>query len=341
MTTFDVVFEGGGAKGVALSGAISALLGRGHTLGRLVGTSAGAITATNLAVGFTPEEILAGSLVKTPAGAPIYTTFSTPPVLTDEEIRKSGLFHVLTHLPMVPQLVLLTEEGGMHRGDGFVTWMHGCLESRGVGLGTATLAELHAHTGRDLSMVATDTTDHRMLVLNHRTAPGLPVVQAVRMSMSIPFYWTEMIWDPAWGRYLDRDLAGHAIVDGGVVSNFPLFLLADPDDAEVIGWMGRVPAAGRTEIVGLYLDASLSVPGAPAGNAPPKLQGRIAALLDTLMDARDNATFDLHADSVIRLPVKGYGTTEFDMNEARVRALYDGAAAAADAWLDRRTARGL
>ena len=339
MATFDVVFEGGGAKGVALSGAVSALLGRGHGLGRLVGTSAGAITATNLAVGFTPEEILEGSMVRTPSGAPIYTTFSDTPVLTEEEIRRSGLFHVLTHLPMVPQLVLLTEEGGMHRGDGFVTWMRGCLESRGAGLGTATLSELHAHTGKDLSMVATDTTDHRMLVLNHRTAPGLPVVWAVRMSMSIPFYWTEMIWDPAWGRYLDRDIAGHAIVDGGVVSNFPLFLLADPDDDEVISWMGTVPRDQRNEVVGLYLDATLPVPGAAPGKPPPKLQGRISALLDTLMDARDNAAFDLHADAVIRLPVQGYGTTEFDMDEARVRALYDGAAAAADAWLDHRASR--
>jgi len=34
--------------------------------------------------------------------------------------------------------------------------------------------------------VASDTTESQLLVLNHLTAPGCPVVWAVRMSMSIP-----------------------------------------------------------------------------------------------------------------------------------------------------------
>ncbi|MEQ1505869.1 MAG: patatin-like phospholipase family protein [Myxococcota bacterium] len=353
MATFDIVFEGGGAKGVALSGAVSALLEAGHGLGRLVGTSAGAITATNLAVGYTPAEILEGSTARAPSGAPIYTTFADHPSLSDAEIEHSGPFELLRevipvgrrvelavgravgHLPMMASLALLSEQGGLHRGDGFLTWMHDCLESRGVGLGGATLGSLHARTGRDLSVVATDTTDHRMLVLNHRTAPDVPVVWAVRMSMSIPFYWTEVRWDAAWGRYLDRDLTGHAIVDGGVVSNFPLFLLTDPGAAEVRALMGDADPVN--EPLGLYLDADLEVPGAPAPAGPPHpLHSRIGALLDTLMSARDNATFDAHAGRVIRLPVRGYGTTEFDMSPARVSALYEGAASAARAWLDRR-----
>ena len=96
MTQFDIVFEGGGAKGVALAGGMKALLERGHQYRRLVGTSAGAITATNLAVGYTPEEIRDGSLRKTPDGQSIYTTFSdAPPVLTDEELLDTGLGRML------------------------------------------------------------------------------------------------------------------------------------------------------------------------------------------------------------------------------------------------------
>lgn len=353
MATFDVVFEGGGAKGVALSGAVSALLEAGHALGRLVGTSAGAITATNLAAGYAPAEILAGSTERTPSGAPIYTTFADAPQLSDAEIEHSGPFQLLrevvpfgqrmevavgravSHLPMMASLALLSEQGGLHRGDGFLKWMYDCLESRGSGLGKATLGQLYGHTGRDLSVVATDTSDQRMLVLNHRTAPDVPVVWAVRMSMSIPFYWTEVRWDPAWGTYLGRNLDGHAVVDGGVVSNFPLFLFTDPSAAEVRALMGE--GTGH-DVVGLYLDPELEVPGAPAPAAPPHaLHSRISALLDTLMSARDNATFDAHADRVVRLPVRGYGTTEFDMGPERVAALYEGAAAAARAWLDRRS----
>ena len=42
---YDMVFEGGGAKGMVFVGALEVILAQGHTHGRLLGTSAGAITA--------------------------------------------------------------------------------------------------------------------------------------------------------------------------------------------------------------------------------------------------------------------------------------------------------
>ena len=77
--------------------------------------------------------------------------------------------------------------------------------------------------------MAADTTDSRMLVLNHRTAPDLPVVYAARMSMSVPLLWQEVIWQPEWGKYNGRDLTGHTIVDGGLLSNFPIELYLSGD----------------------------------------------------------------------------------------------------------------
>ena len=41
MAAFDIVFEGGGAKGVAFVGALEVLRRHGHRTARLVGTSAG------------------------------------------------------------------------------------------------------------------------------------------------------------------------------------------------------------------------------------------------------------------------------------------------------------
>jgi predicted acylesterase/phospholipase RssA len=46
---FDLVFEGGGAKGIVFVGAVQEFEALGHTADRLLGTSAGAITATLLA----------------------------------------------------------------------------------------------------------------------------------------------------------------------------------------------------------------------------------------------------------------------------------------------------
>lgn len=355
MATFDVVFEGGGAKGVALSGAVAALRARGHRLGRLVGTSAGAITATNLAIGYRPEEILASSKVRTPEGEPIYTTFNDAPSLTGDELKATGLYAAMNAVPLplparweasldtaliqgflkvpgVASMFSLVELGGLHRGDAFLAWMRTCLEARGAGWGDFTFAQLFAATRVDLSVVTTDTTARRMLVLNHRTAPDVPVAWGVRMSMSIPFYWDEVVWRAEWGAYMGRRVDGHVFVDGGVVSNFPLQILADPDDDEVIAWMGRVPAEARHAVLGLYLDADLPVPGQPVPAPEKHVSCRISALLDTLMSARDNAVFDTHADRIVRLPVAGYGTTEFDMPDPRMDALYDAGFRAADAW---------
>jgi predicted acylesterase/phospholipase RssA len=57
----DLVFEGGGAKGMVFVGACEEFFRRGHSFDRLLGTPAGAITATLLAVGYTPEEIERGT----------------------------------------------------------------------------------------------------------------------------------------------------------------------------------------------------------------------------------------------------------------------------------------
>jgi NTE family protein len=46
---YDMVFEGGGAKGMVFVGAMQEFESRGHSHDRLLGTSAGAITAALLA----------------------------------------------------------------------------------------------------------------------------------------------------------------------------------------------------------------------------------------------------------------------------------------------------
>jgi predicted acylesterase/phospholipase RssA len=55
---YDLVFEGGGAKGMVFVGACEELFRRGHSFDRLLGASAGVITATLLATGYTPQEML-------------------------------------------------------------------------------------------------------------------------------------------------------------------------------------------------------------------------------------------------------------------------------------------
>jgi predicted acylesterase/phospholipase RssA len=56
---YDLVFEGGGAKGLAFVGALASFEKRGHTVRRVIGTSAGSILAVMVAAGYNSADLLA------------------------------------------------------------------------------------------------------------------------------------------------------------------------------------------------------------------------------------------------------------------------------------------
>jgi predicted acylesterase/phospholipase RssA len=133
---------------------------------------------------------------------------------------------------------------GLARGEEFKEWLRGCLSESPLGKPDPTFADLE----RDdipadappeqreaaryrLRVIASDVSAGRMLVLPQDiegyedeegplTAATLKVVEAVRMSMSFPFF-----FDPVTLRRGDRP---HLIVDGGLLSNFPVWLFDGP-----------------------------------------------------------------------------------------------------------------
>ena len=347
----DVVFEGGGAKGIALVGAWQAFQAAGHDHNRILGTSAGAIMAAFLTVGYSTEELL-DALTETKNGQPVLATFLGGPVFDDaEDVDQSVLAGALRgiDLPFVPDAIgaslntrivrgLLTnprfrnvyslvERGGWYSADAFVEWLQAKLDTgtyRGQPrrFSGMTLQECYAATGVDLSLVASDTTGAKLLVLNHRTAPGCPLVWAVRMSMSIPLLWQEVEWQAAWGSYQGRPLTGHAIVDGGLLSNFPLELFIS-NLAPVTALMG--PKADAP-VVGFLIDEARPLsdvmPVSRSAGLAAKLTEtrtfqRLMRLIDTATTAHDRLVMEAYAQLVVRLPAYGYGTTEFDMSEDR------------------------
>jgi predicted acylesterase/phospholipase RssA len=351
---YDLVFEGGGAKGMVFVGAMQEFEARGHTHGRLLGTSAGAITAALLAAGYTSSEMLAALAEKDEKGQSVFASFMGEPAAPDpQELKNSAIRDLLEaiDLPLLPDaletrldekilqwisknpkgrhLLSFVDKGGWFSADNFLTWLRNKLDS-GTYNGSArdfsrmTLSELFTATGKDLTLIGSDTTGGRMLALNHNTAPGLPVVYAVRMSMSIPLLWQEVVWKKEWGLYRGDDITGHAIVDGGLLSNFPieLFLSDLKPVTEVMG--PRVSA----HALGMLIDESRGVPGSESGETTHgfSVSGletvkRISNLVDTMLSARDKMVIDAFDSMVLRLPAKGFGTTEFDMTDERKKLL--------------------
>ncbi|MBP6015915.1 MAG: patatin-like phospholipase family protein [Candidatus Promineofilum sp.] len=370
---FDLVFEGGGAKGMVFVGALEEFARRGHTFGRLLGTSAGAITATYLAAGFSVGEMLDALNEKDERGVSIFMQFlGRPRPFTPSEIAGSTTSQVLERLdiPFIPnflesridrQLLNLMsyeelihffafiERGGWYSGEAFIMWAQSKLDQPTPDghprqLGRLTFAEFYVKTGRELSLIAADTTARRLLVLNHRTAPRLPVVWAMRMSMSLPLVWEEVIWQEEWGNYLNRAVAGHRIVDGGLLSNFPmeLFISGDPHVQAIMG-----PKISQG-ILGLLIDERLPVPGAeieprPPGGSMADLSPvrRIIDLAETATQAHDKMVIEAFEQFVCRLPAEGYGTIEFNMTDDRREKLIAAGNAAMSRYFRTRETQGM
>ena len=370
---YDLVFEGGGAKGTVFVGALQELETRGHTPARLLGTSAGSIMSTFLAAGYTAAEMKA-ALSEKEDDQPVFMGFlETPPVPSPDVIQNSAIRSLLreVNISILPDLVedvlddqiakaiatsrmtgrifSFIEDGGFYAAQTFLTWFENKLNSgtypldRGAHpkgtqrkFGGMTMAEFYDATGTDLSLVASDTTASRILILNHRTAPELPVKWGVRMSMSVPLLWHEVVWQSEWGTYRGKDISGDAIVDGGLLSNFPieLFLSTQPQVLAVMG----AKTTDDENVLGFLIDESLDVAGAPEPLPEEKAFDfgklrsvqRIQNLINTLTQAHDKMVIDAFEHLVIRLPAKGFGTIEFGMSDKRREALIAAGRSATD-----------
>ena len=104
---YALVFEGGGAKGAVFVGAVQEFAARGHTARRFLGTSAGAITATIMAAGYSAAEMLDAVNNKLPDGKPRFSTFMDIPARFETEDIQNSLTYAIfkkVDVPWIPSM---------------------------------------------------------------------------------------------------------------------------------------------------------------------------------------------------------------------------------------------
>jgi NTE family protein len=302
----DAVFQGGGVKGLGLVGAVLEFSDRATHPGayvdhwiQLAGTSAGAIIAAYLACGNTADDTR-----RLVAGAPYASFQDWGP---GGAVIGGGLNLVRLH--------------GLAHGEVFRDWFDHAIGGR-------TFADIEGG-GRALKLIAADITRREMLVLPDALARyrldeggpaidpgGFPIADAVRMSMSIPYFFQPV--------RLVHDETGleSTIVDGGVLSNFPVWIFDVEARDAVRPTFGFRLIGGRG--VGEGLDLLIRTLGWPAQMG--------ADIFHTSTDAWDKHWLS-HATLVrtIAVPAGDIGTTDFDLTEAqRDRLLDSGRRAAAE-----------
>ena len=256
MPTCDLVLEGGGVKGIGLVGAVQALESAGYTFENLAGTSAGSIVAALLAVGYTGKE-LEEELLR----------------LDYKKFKKGDL---IDHLGL-PGLMLSTALNlGAYKADNFEQWLFGMLaRKRKTLFGDIRHADRRSVSKPEWKMqaIASDVTDRGLLVLPRDLAQfgidpdSFSIARAVRMSISIPLFYEPCILRGKSGKE-------HLIVDGGLLSNYPLWLLDQAADP------GR-PVFGCKFTAG---EGERTKPGPRQGH----LLSYVSALISTALDAHDN-----------------------------------------------------
>lgn len=272
----DGVFSGGGMKGFAYVGALQELTKHGIKFERVAGTSAGAILATFIAAGFNPNEL-----------EKIFDELNLKDLL-DPPKR-------VFNLPIL-KWINLYKRYGLYRGKLLENWFQQKLATKGI----YTFGDLPPDA---LKLVASDLTNGKILVLpddlkNYGIDSNtFPVSRALRMSCGLPFF-----FEPV---YLKNGHNDCVIVDGGVLSNFPLWIYDNGIKAR--------------PVLGLKLSsASDEMPPHEIDNAIQLFE----ALFTTMQNAHDKRYVERRlVKNIIFIPVEKYSTTQFDMDEETKKKL--------------------
>ena len=194
----NLVFEGGGVKGIAYAGALQVLTDCGimPKIKQVAGTSAGAITATLVALGYSAPEI------KSAIMSMDFKAFED----SWDPLR-------------------LATEYGLYKGNTFLVWLQKMITAKKFE-STITFADLYKQNGGiGLFVYATDLNIYNIKQFSHLDTPNVPVAEAVRASMSIPMFFK------AW-KFSNNQPDNHIYVDGGVVLNYPLTVFDGPQSVD-------------------------------------------------------------------------------------------------------------
>lgn len=323
----NLVFEGGGVKGIAYVGAMDVLKRKGilDQIQRVGGTSAGAINATLFALGYTNAE-----------QHRILSRLNFKNFLDDS-------------WGVVRDTKRLIKKFGWYKGDFFHDWI-AKLVKRKLGDPNATFADLRKAGKCNLYVYGTNLSTRFGEVFSNEHTPRTSIADAVRISMSIPLFFAA-----------HRNQRGDIYVDGGLLNNFPVNLF---DREKYIHHARRPKMARETkyykkenrrflkkrpasspycynrETLGFRLDTKQQI-GVFRHGAEPKHHevddffDYVKALISTIMESQSNS--HLHSDDwqrTIYIDTLGVSTTDFGISKAKKKKLRESGRKGTDAYFE-------
>lgn len=308
----NLVFEGGGVKGIAYVGALDILEQKGilSSIIRVGGASAGAIQAVLLALGYNLDEIKS--------------------VIWDLNFKN----FLDDSWGLVRDSARLIEHYGWYKGDFFRNWIGQLIKTQ-TGNSESTFADLESKNDnrafKSLYLMGTNLSTGFSEVFSAEHTPWMCVADAVRISMSIPLFFAAK-----------RSSRGDVYVDGGMLDNYPVKLF---DRQKYSGYYRKAnyyrpinfalkkqnraisPYVYNKETLGFRLDTRTEISLFRDQAEPPHHQidhffDYAWALVDTFLNYQQN--IHLHSDDwarTIYIDTMEVKTTDFEIPDSRKKDL--------------------
>ncbi|HUI08097.1 MAG TPA: patatin-like phospholipase family protein [Verrucomicrobiae bacterium] len=305
----NLVFEGGGVKGIAYVGAMQVLDTKGilSKIKRVGGTSAGAINAVLVGLNYSANDTL--QLLK---------SMDFKSFMDDD-------------WGFVRDTNRLINQFGWYKGDCFRDWIAHVIAKK-TGNSEATfndVVQMKEQSGfRDLYFIGTNLSTGFSEVFSAEHTPRMCVADAARISMSIPLFFAAK-----------RSARGDVYVDGGVLDNYPIRLFdrqkyveedfVIPTDYQqhnqelVQQGLNLSPYVYNQQTLGFRLDSAQEIAMYRDHAEPPERKindffDYAWALVETIMNSQDD--YHLESDDwqrTVYIDTLGVGTTDFGLSDAK------------------------
>lgn len=182
----NIVLSGCGIRGFTYLGVFKALeeLNLTQNIEKVYGTSAGAIMGSLFVIGYKSEELF--------------------------DFLKKTEFKKLKN----PKLTNIIDKHGLDDGKNFLGILIELYKKKGFNK-NLTFEELYKKTGKDLIITGTNLNKVSIEYFSRENTPNMKILNAVRISMSIPGYFTPI------------SIKNETYVDGGLIDNFPIYSCKD------------------------------------------------------------------------------------------------------------------
>lgn len=315
----NLVFKGGGVRGIAYIGALEVLEEQGilPSIQRVAGTSAGAISAFLVSLRIPVSQIL--------------ELFSS---LDFRKIPQSSTRKHRLPLPLPSEeekLTRIIKNYGLYSSSYFYQWLRKVVAEHCHGKADATFADFHNEGFRDLYIVVANLNRRQGEILSYTSSPNVAVADAVRMSMSIPLYFEALRFD---GNRLGK---GDYYVDGGVFNNYPINIFDQPPFIKENEFKRH---KGNPETLGLFLYPE-SVGEVKKSKNPHNLIDYLGLVISNLYEAYEVMQYEnsvIDQRRTIAISDCGIQSTDFSIvkGDEKYNRLRESGRQAARAFLDAR-----